>query len=49
MKECSICRDELIDMGNNAEPINSGRCCDTCNSVFVIPFRVKQMFDSECD
>ena len=47
--ECSICKGEVIDkFGHNAEPINSGRCCDICNVTFVIPFRVKQMFESEC-
>ena len=44
--ECSICKDDIVDkFGHNAEPINNGRCCDTCNTVFVIPFRVKQMFE----
>ena len=48
--ECSICRDDIMDkFGHNAEPINSGRCCDICNSTFVIPFRIQQMFNSECD
>ena len=49
MFECSICHDEMINLGNNAEPINSGRCCDLCNEVFVIPFRIQEMFNSECD
>ncbi len=25
--------------GNNAEPVNSGRCCDSCNNRVVIPCR----------
>lgn len=26
--------------GNNAEPVNSGRCCDECNMGVVIPARL---------
>ena len=26
--------------GNNAEPINDGRCCDDCNNIYVIPARL---------
>lgn len=26
--------------GNNAEPVNSGRCCDDCNQAVVIPARI---------
>ena len=36
------------DGGHNAEPINTGRCCDSCTSTFVIPHRIKLMFESEC-
>ncbi len=47
--ECSICKDDIMDeFGHNAEPINTGRCCDSCNSTFVIPHRMKLMFESEC-
>ena len=46
---CSICNDELIDWGNNAEPVNDGRCCDMCNQTIVIPRRMKLMFESECE
>tara|TARA_Y100001963_G_C6731888_1_gene424369 strand:+ start:1194 stop:1376 length:183 start_codon:yes stop_codon:yes gene_type:complete len=31
MKICSICFLEYSEWGNNAEPINSGQCCDKCN------------------
>ena len=27
--------------GNNAYPINDGRCCDSCNLNVVIPARIK--------
>ena len=31
------------DTGNNAEPVNSGRCCDGCNDTVVIPRRIRDM------
>ena len=47
--DCSICHLEIDDeFGHNAEPINTGRCCDSCNSTFVIPHRIKLQFESEC-
>ncbi len=47
--DCSICHLEIEDeFGHNAEPINTGRCCDSCNSTFVIPHRIKLQFESEC-
>ena len=47
--ECSICKDDIInEFGHNAEPINSGRCCDTCNLMYVVPTRIKLQFESEC-
>ena len=39
-KVCSICGREYIGWGNNAQPINDGRCCDLCNSMYVIPARL---------
>ena len=49
---CSICDIAKIDEfginSHNAEPVNSGRCCDTCNLMYVIPTRMKQQFESEC-
>tara|TARA_A100001391_G_scaffold1943_1_gene2102 strand:+ start:403 stop:585 length:183 start_codon:yes stop_codon:yes gene_type:complete len=49
---CSICkgyikplRDEDGEVvwihGNNAQPVNDGRCCDDCNWNVVIPERLK--------
>jgi hypothetical protein len=29
--------------GNNAEPINDGRCCNQCNMTVVIPARIAMM------
>jgi len=48
--DCSICGEKIQAKslgpdsdpwleGNNASPINNGRCCDTCNSLVVIPAR----------
>tara|TARA_R110002020_G_scaffold148779_1_gene324805 strand:+ start:1384 stop:1848 length:465 start_codon:yes stop_codon:yes gene_type:complete len=33
---CSICNEAYSGYGNNAEPINSGRCCDPCNQQVII-------------
>ena len=50
--KCSICFNEIEkvrdpatnevvwDKGNNAEPVNSGRCCNDCNGMVVIPVRL---------
>ena len=46
---CSICGKKIpteLDgwsIGNNAEPINDGRCCNECNETVVIPARIKQI------
>lgn len=44
MKEtgkCSINPQHTYEhFGNNAEPVNSGRCCDECNISVVIPARI---------
>ena len=44
---CSICGDKIevtsfgwIE-GNNAEPVNDGRCCNTCNITVVLPARME--------
>jgi len=48
---CSICNSHIKPLkdeegkvvwehGNNAEPVNSGRCCDDCNWKVVIPARL---------
>ena len=33
---CSICDSEYTGWGNNAWPINEGRCCDGCNGLVLI-------------
>lgn len=46
---CSICDKEIPvkeggwDSGNNAQPVNDGRCCDDCNLNVVIPARMREM------
>ncbi len=43
MKKCSICNNKITGFGNNAEPVNNGRCCDTCNFTKVIPARLEML------
>jgi hypothetical protein len=50
--KCSICNNEIEikgtwKSGNNAYPINDGRCCDKCNSEKVIPARFIEVFNFE--
>ena len=46
--ECSICSEEITDWhGHNAEPVNSGRCCNICNMMVVIPERIKEMSNND--
>jgi hypothetical protein len=47
---CSICFGPLEpdktkpwQGGNNAQPVNDGRCCDSCNWTVVIPARMRRM------
>ena len=35
-KECSICLSMYEGYGNNAEPLNKGRCCNECNWKVVL-------------
>ena len=52
--ECSICGDVIQPdpvtgwaMGNNAEPVNNGRCCNTCNNAVVRPARIRRIQAAE--
>ncbi len=48
INKCSICNhNDIGEYGNNAEPINSGRCCDWCNNEFVIPKRLENMKEDQ--
>jgi len=48
--KCSICKGEIAvtdygwSEGHNAQPVNAGRCCDTCNWTVVVPMRMSGMF-----
>ena len=51
MENCVICKEEIGKDpisgwagGHNAEPIAEGRCCDSCNSLEVIPARLADIF-----
>ena len=40
--KCSICKESIQEKrSNNSEPVNSGRCCDSCNMTVVIPARLE--------
>ena len=52
--KCSICKKDIKknhltgwSSGNNAEPINHGRCCDECNARKVIPARFLEVINNE--
>ncbi len=39
--KCVICEKTFEGFGNNPDPIKGkGRCCDSCNMVYVIPLRI---------
>ena len=40
---CSVCGLDYRGFGNNAWPLNDGRCCDVCNALDVIPARIAMM------
>lgn len=44
---CSICGKEFNGLGNNAEPVNDGICCDKCNQDVVIPRRLADINKKE--
>lgn len=39
---CSICGKSYEGYGNNAQPVNNGRCCNKCNETVVIPRRIQE-------
>jgi hypothetical protein len=51
--KCSICGGPLYEAGatwkggNNAGPINKGRCCNVCNETVVVPARISFFFAAE--
>lgn len=48
MMECILCNKDILveangwELGNNAEPLVAGRCCDNCNWAYVIPARIHE-------
>lgn len=44
---CSICHKEFEGWGNNAEPVNSGVCCDDCNNSVVISARIFGIYNND--
>lgn len=45
--ECAICHNWFKGYGNNPEPVASGSCCDTCNSIHVIPARLRALHQNK--
>lgn len=46
IKYCCICGNQISGYGNNPWPIKeSGECCGECNSMVVIPARIKNMMN----
>ena len=44
LKKCCICDVAYTGHGNNPDPVKeTGRCCDECNAIFVIPARLKDI------
>lgn len=44
---CSICGRQYTHWGNNAWPINDGRCCDSCNATQVVPTRLQNLLNKK--
>jgi hypothetical protein len=42
---CSLCGQHYSGYGNNAFPIEYGRCCDICFYLMVIPARHRVYFN----
>ena len=46
--KCTICRIDIEGHGNNPSPVKEeGKCCDTCNSLIVLPHRLRAAEMSE--
>lgn len=44
--KCNLCGREIEGYGNNPAPliqIDDDRCCDLCDSMYVIPARIAQL------
>ncbi len=40
-RQCSICFRRYTEFGHPAVPVESGRCCNVCNDLVVIPARLR--------
>jgi|TARA_R100001163_G_C5057588_1_gene194108 hypothetical protein len=38
--KCKICDETIFGHGHNAQPVANGRCCDTCQDIYVLPTRI---------
>jgi len=47
IRKCCICGDKFRGLGNNAEPVNDGRCCDECNHTKVVSARLNLLSTGE--
>lgn len=45
-KTCSLCSETYEGFGNNAQPINAGRCCDACNNLVIVERINAMIFNS---
>ena len=55
MMRCSICKKPFspeicfnswtLKHGNNAAPVNDGKCCDLCDELVVIPARARLLLE----
>lgn len=47
--KCIICENEFCGFGNSPNPVKmNGKCCDLCNSIHVIPTRIKCLQIGTC-
>lgn len=47
---CCICGKKIVGYGNNPYPVvddDEARCCDECNSNYVIVARLARLIESE--
>lgn len=50
MIKCCICGKRIVGYGNNPYPVvddDEARCCDECNSKYVIVARLARLIESE--
>ena len=45
IQTCSICHGPIAGWGHNAQPVKDARCCDICNDIYVIPYRLALIMD----